>query len=325
MPIQIPRLRWGLLLLLLALPRLAAAQAFQTVGTRAQGMGGAFVGVADDATAVYWNPGGLAAGAYFSLVLDGNTGKAVPAGRSAGRGGGWLLALTLPAVGLSYYRLEDTVVRPAGDQAGEFRVNTLVTHHAGITLVQSLADGVAVGATIKLVRGTAAVVAAPAAQAEDLLDGWDALGRTGSRADLDVGIMATGRLGSIGLTVRNLTEPSFETGDDEERALERQARAGVSILLVPSWKLAADVDLTTNDGLLGDLREVALGTEGRLTRRLTARAGLRLNTAGDRGRSPAVSAGGSVVLTGGVFLDAQITGGTDDALRGWGVAGRLVF
>ena len=30
------------------------------VGTRALGMGGAFVGVADDATAVYWNPAGLA-------------------------------------------------------------------------------------------------------------------------------------------------------------------------------------------------------------------------------------------------------------------------
>ena len=36
-------------------------------------MGGAFVAVADDASAVYWNPGGLAAAAYFSLVVDRNT------------------------------------------------------------------------------------------------------------------------------------------------------------------------------------------------------------------------------------------------------------
>ena len=48
---------------LLALPVQASAQSLDTIGTRAQGMGGAFVGVADDASAVYWNPAGLAGGA----------------------------------------------------------------------------------------------------------------------------------------------------------------------------------------------------------------------------------------------------------------------
>ena len=38
-------------------------------------MGGAFVGVADDASAIYWNPAGLAAGSYFSLVVDGGAGE----------------------------------------------------------------------------------------------------------------------------------------------------------------------------------------------------------------------------------------------------------
>ena len=33
---------------------------FAGVGVRAMGMGGAFVGVADDFTAMYWNPAGLA-------------------------------------------------------------------------------------------------------------------------------------------------------------------------------------------------------------------------------------------------------------------------
>ncbi len=37
---------------------------------RAQGMGGAFVGVADDATASWWNPAGLATGAYFNVVIE---------------------------------------------------------------------------------------------------------------------------------------------------------------------------------------------------------------------------------------------------------------
>src|SRR5689334_2120727 len=44
--------------------RPARAQLFEAVGTRAQGLGGAFVAVADDATASWWNPAGLATGAY---------------------------------------------------------------------------------------------------------------------------------------------------------------------------------------------------------------------------------------------------------------------
>ena len=40
------------------------------VGTRASGMAGAFVAVADDATAVYWNPAGVATGSLVSVVLD---------------------------------------------------------------------------------------------------------------------------------------------------------------------------------------------------------------------------------------------------------------
>ena len=48
----------------------AAAQQFEIVGTRAAGMGGAFVAVADDSSATYWNPAGLALGHMFSLVVD---------------------------------------------------------------------------------------------------------------------------------------------------------------------------------------------------------------------------------------------------------------
>jgi hypothetical protein len=99
---------------LLALPLHARAQSLDAVGTRAQGMGGAFVGVADDASAVYWNPAGLAGGAYFSLVIDGNNAEAIPDGlANASARSGWLLALSTPALGLSYTRLQTTIVRPA--------------------------------------------------------------------------------------------------------------------------------------------------------------------------------------------------------------------
>ena len=60
--------------LLAAAPGLAQAQTFETFGIRAQGMGGAFVAVSDDATATWWNPAGLATGGFFdSVVQNGST------------------------------------------------------------------------------------------------------------------------------------------------------------------------------------------------------------------------------------------------------------
>ena len=313
--------------LVLGAPAAAAAQSSERVGTRAEGMGGAFVGIADDASAVYWNPAGLAGGSYFSLVMDGHTAESIPDDEPrAGRRSGWLLALTTPALGLSYYRLQNTTLRPLdASSSGAFVLDALVTHHVGATVVQSLTDGLAVGATIKLVRGLAASSVVPAGDREDRLENWDLMGRTGTRADLDVGVMARGAAGQVGLTIRNLTEPSFKTGGATELRLERQIRGGASLLLLQHWTLAADVDLKPFIGPFGDVREVAVGTEARLNRRLTARTGVRLNTAGDRGRTPAVSAGGSFAVFGSVLVDAQVTHGPDSAFRGWGVAGRFVF
>jgi hypothetical protein len=315
------------LVLLLAGP--AATQTFESVGTRAQGMGGAFVGIADDASAVYWNPAGLAKGAYFSLLLDASHSDAVPGDldRTAADRAGWLLALSTPALGLSYYRLQSTVARPAvpSSEQAPFRLESLVTHHAGVTLVQSLLDSLAVGATVKLVRGTAGVGPAPGDDPEAVLDSWEILGRSETTADVDLGILATGSVGSLGLTVRNLSEPAFSVSDTEEMRLERQVRAGASILLLQSWRLAADLDLTSTQGPFGEVRELAIGSEGRLTSRITARGGVRFNTAGERGRTPAVSAGASFAVRGSIFVDGQVTAGSDDTFAGWGLAGRLMF
>ena len=67
-PLQIPSLLALGVLLLQPIP--AMAQQFDAVGTRAQGMAGAFVAVADDASATWWNPAGLGGGAYLSAVLE---------------------------------------------------------------------------------------------------------------------------------------------------------------------------------------------------------------------------------------------------------------
>src|SRR5262245_64075151 len=85
----------------------AAAQMWELVGTRAQGMGGAFVAVADDATATWWNPAGLATGATLSLVWDmaDNLAPRDPLRQGpASLGETMGLALTTPAIGLRYFR-----------------------------------------------------------------------------------------------------------------------------------------------------------------------------------------------------------------------------
>jgi F plasmid transfer operon, TraF, protein len=311
---------------LLALPLQLRAQSLDAVGTRAQGMGGAFVGVADDASAVYWNPAGLAGGAYFSLVIDGNTAEAIPDGLpNATARSGWLLALAMPALGLSYARLQTTLVRPAIGIPENSHVESLLSQHVGVTLVQSIIDQLAVGATVKLVRGIAAGATVPGNDREQLLDDIDLIGHGSNKFDLDIGVMAVASFGRAGLTIRNVTEPSFDTGTGDELPLQRQARAGGSVILLPNWKLAGDVDLLETDGPFGDFREISLGTEAQVTRRLTARAGARFNTAGDLGATPALSVGGSFAVMGSVQIDGQYTGGSDKALRGWGIAGRVMF
>ena len=304
-------------------------------------MSGAFVAVADDASAAYWNPGGFAAGSFFSLVLDRRTAQTSESEPRAGSQSGWLLALGMPALGLSYYRLGATAVGPAvpvdgitddGDVTGAetVRVRTLVSHHAGATLVQSIAPGLAVGATLKVVRGIAATEIRPGTDRDALLDDGGALiGRASSRFDADLGIMASyGRL-KAGLTAHNLTEPSFETTVEGQRlALERQVRAGVAFVPVPGWTIAADLDLLRTVGISGyDSRDLALGTEARVLRRLTVRGGTRFDTAGahPEGRGATFSAGGSYAVTAGVMLDAQVTSGASHAARGWGIAARFVY
>src|SRR3954447_13844517 len=99
-------------LLIASSPGAAAfAQSEPPVGVRATGMGGAFVAVADDASAVFWNPAGLASGSYFSVALDDNrletpSDSSFPHRRSA-----FMLAIGAPALGVSYF--STTVTRAA--------------------------------------------------------------------------------------------------------------------------------------------------------------------------------------------------------------------
>ena len=316
----------GLVVAAMAAP--AGAQSFEAVGTRAAGMGGAFVAVADDASAAYWNPAGFAAGSYFSLVLDRNSAEVKPPVGPAANQSGLLIALGMPALGLSYYGLRSRTVAPAAvTETGNvlLEADTLVTHHAGVTFIQSVVRGLAVGGTLKLVRGYASSLLAPATARDGLLDsGNSGPSRGETHADADLGVMASvGKL-KAGVTLRNASEPSFDTPDGKPLRLDRQARAGVSFVPVAGWIVAADSDILEMEGPYGPSRRLAAGTEGRLHRRATVRGGFSLNTAdGDRARS--YSVGGSFAATASVFFDFQYTGGSDRAPQGWGVAARFAY
>jgi hypothetical protein len=318
----------------------AGAQTFDTVGTRAEGMGGAFVAVSDDASAAYWNPAGFAAGNFFTMVLDRSTVKVNPGGpEGAASGSGLLVSLGMPALGLSYYRQRSAILTPAAPPtaaavdgrkaiaADELRLDTLITHHSGATLVQSIAPGVAVGATLKLVRGVASSTVVRDGDRDALLGDVNELSGQGStRFDADIGVMASSGGLKVGLTVRNLTQPEFRTagtGESGALSLRRQARAGIAVTPREGWVVAADLDLSRTRGPLEDVRSFAAGSERRMGRKALIRGGLRLNTAGPR--DPVVAAGGSYAVMGSLLLDAQVTGGSDRAQRGWGISARFVY
>jgi hypothetical protein len=282
---------WSLLLFCLS-TALASAQPDAPVGVRATGMGGAFTAVADDPSAVFWNPAGLATGAYFGAVMDHN---------DLDRRSATLIALSTPPLGLSYYRT-------ATGELGNGR-NSLVAHHAGATVVQSVGGRLAVGATLKLVRG---VVSS------------DGSSISTNKFDTDIGVMTSGALGRLGLSVRNLLEPHFRAPGDERLTLERRVRAGLSLNLSRRLTAAADFDLTTASMAGGEYREIALGGEMQPVRGAWLRGGVHWNTEGETA-APIGTVGGSVAVYGSTMADAQVSFGSKDGNRGWGIGLRFQF
>jgi hypothetical protein len=314
----------GVLALGLGLASPAEAQWFEAVGTRALGLGGAFVAVADDATAVYWNPAGVALGPFFSLVVD--TGQA-ETGPDPGEGilgtmrqsGTIISAATLP-IGLSYYRLASYSAGATLPGQPWVPVSALVTDHVGATLVHSITAAVVVGGTLKYVRGSAGEGVAD--RATDPIDAAESLPRHGSNAfDVDLGVLARFGRVRMGITGRNLVAPEFRAPDGTGFGLERQVRAGVALVPSDRLLLALDADLTRTPTAAGDRRNIAAGAETWFVqRRIGVRGGFRVSTAGDA--RPVGAFGGSFGLFRGFWVDGQYTAGVDEGDRGWSVGGR---
>jgi hypothetical protein len=213
--------------------------------------------------------------------------------------------------------------------ANGLRVGNLVTHHGGGTLVQTVASGLTVGATLKFVRGVAASGLSSAPDRDTALDeAPDLIGRASNAFDADLGVMlASGRF-KAGLTVRNLLEPDFETPSGVELSLDRQIRAGASYAVADGWIAAADAELLRARDSAGiERRFLALGTEGQLRARGAARAGVRIDTLGDGpgGAAATLSIGGSYAVRSGIWVDGSATMGSRWGGRGWGLSARFVY
>lgn len=287
---------WFPLCAALFAPAGVGAQLVDTVGPRASGMGGAFVAVANDSSATWSNPAGLAAGPFLDLAVARST-DAI-----------WLTAAT-PPFGLSYYRFHvaETATAGAADGTSTDREHTrveaggrlLAANQFGVTVLRTLVDDVHVGATIKYVR----------------------VGGMGT-ADLDVGALAIAGAIRLGAVVRNVRAPLLGAV-----RLDRQVRAGVAFDgeragLAP-LSVALDFDLRAQATAAGPRRAVAAGAERWFAaRRVGVRAGGRVNTVGAHGK--AGTAGASLALRPGFYVDGHVALGSRDE-DGWGAAARVSF
>ena len=289
------------LVLVVGVPHIAHAQSADLVGVRALGMGGAFTAVADDATSTWWNPAGLASGAFFSAILE----YAHPIDRPGEGLRG--VSVGFPALGLSYYRVPATELRPSIATAGpvESREDEGSLSVFSATVGQSIGNHLVVGSTVKL------------------------LSADETKGGLDLGAMAMFGKTRVGLMVRNVTEPEFGSGAEARKA-RRTARAGAAFTtgtrgVIGDATLAFDADLVKTPTVRGEERRMAVGGElWMFTQRLGLRGGISASTIGERQEAP--SAGVSAALRRGTFVDAELTrGGEDEGRRGWAIALRVTF
>ena len=314
-------------------PGPVSAQVVEAVGPRALGMGGAFVAVANDGTATWWNPAGLAAGPFIDMAIARavtQTDETLPAGRDRVSS----FTLGTPPFGFSYYRvrISQAQLDPTAEGAGDRQdggagvpVRSLSVRQLGASVVQTLFPGVHAGATLKWVRGRPMGGLAAGEEPSDLLDRADDLdeGDSDHEFDLDIGVVAVGGPVRLGAVVRNVRQPEFGP-----MRLERQVRLGAAFEgeranLTP-LTVALDADVRTYLAATGDRRVVAVGGEQwLLTRRLGLRAGARFNTAGAKER--AATGGVSVALRSGLYVDAHVVRGGSADEKGWGVASRVSF
>lgn len=272
-------------------------------------MGGAFVGVADDATAVYWNPAGLATGAIVSLNVE--LGGMKPAGATDWGPQTALVSFALPPLGLAYYRQgafgvatpgSAVAATPSREEVGS-SVHTLATSTVAVSLLQSVTEHIVVSATPKVVWGGDSV-----------------------RPDVDAGVMVAANRFRLGLAARHLATPTFEQEGLGSVELERQARVGGG--WGSGWPgysrvvVAVDGDLMRRVTPRGERRDVAAGVETWWReRRFALRGGVRGSTVGEARTAASI---GASALVAGFYVEGYVAAGRADE-RSWSLGLRYSF
>ena len=305
-------------------PAAAAAQIFEVASARPMGMAGAFVAVANDANAVFWNPAGLSAGPPISVTVGwdrlrfGNPDSPAAIGSSEDRN--QLTSVAALPLGVSYGHLH--WARVVGvTPGGQPIVQSLRMHQVGGTIAQTLYQGVVVGATFKWLRGQLTAAETEGISIGDSLDeAFDRKVEADNAFDMDIGALVNFGPVNVGYTLKNALQPTFVGPAGIEIQLKRRSRLGISVMPADGLTLAFDVDLDTADPLVGVRRMMAFGGEIDLGTRTALRGGVRWTRGGDERRFVA-SAGASLAIKPGYWIDGYaIYSETDD--RGFGVAFR---
>jgi hypothetical protein len=284
-------------------PQLSRSQTFGGVGERAEGMAGAFVAVADDASAVYWNPAGL--GWPVGSIFDAQFGVAEDT---------TFVAIALPPLGLSYYRLPtvSTLADRQNEGSGKVPIRSLTTANVGATINQTIVNGLVIGSTLRLVRG--GVENQPGV----------------TTFDVDAGAMYSAADFRVGMTARNLRKPTFDT-ELGPFSIARVVRVGVAFAprSLPTgvhgpFTVALDTDLTTSHDLEGEGRDASLGGEYWVgSGRVGVRGGMRWSTLNDRNLR--FSGGLTVQFPHSLFVEGHLTNNEARRETDWGFGARFTF
>ena len=228
---------------------IGAFSAFKNgIGARALAMGGAFVAVADDATAVCWNPAGLAqlddtrlAGMSTDLYGMGNTHQyvgAVTSFANLGIGLGWERA----AIDGQSFDIDGVPGAPI-TLAQQAIIGSLATNVMDIAMV---------GANVKYYM-------------------YDLLDNSGSGFGFDLGLLVSlGDMFVIGVNAMDLAGSSIEYSSGATDVVSGMYKAGLAMNLAEGMLvLAADVDF--DGSALGDTH---VGVEFKVIDELALRGGV---------------------------------------------------
>lgn len=312
-----------------------AAQAAD-LGARAMGMGGAYVALANDATAVYWNPAGLTEVSHVSFTpvlavdmagieearqfYDAMQKNELPTkGFSTEVNAHGMAGVVFKRFGLTYFRhakVDIVSQAPDPNDPSTFTMKANGTDYAETALTGTLPlaklpfklGAASLGANVKFLQGKYFDIV----QDRDTGETTTTLKATGNGYALDLGAQAklTEWL-RMGVVARDLVRRVDWTGDT--KPVEDTAptlAAGVAAKAPLGFTVAADVERTKLDGK--DFTRFRAGLESSIFGILTTQAGVKTNP---DGQPPTYSLGAGLGLFKYVRLEGAVASDLHDSLE----------